>query len=306
VDDVTAMRLVLDNLQAKQATKELQTAEDVLPRVARECYKWLLCPSQDSPTATKPTVEAFPVNTSGAALGSEIERICLENEWVIVTWSPIHLRTRMQTLYWKADKPAFGAMAFWEDTLRYIYLPRLKSRAVLEQAIVKGAGSEDFFGTAYGQHDSKFDGFNLGNANVQLDDTLLLIEPAAAKQYEAGLRVMVKPIEIATEGIPAPVSVAGGEFTPSPPAVGPAPISVPPARKPRAFHGSVEVNATTAKLRLVELAEEIISNLAADPQAELRITVEISAEFPAGVSDQIRRAVSENAKSLGFKSLMWE
>ena len=115
----------------------------MLPRVARECYKWLLCPAQDSPTAAKPAVEAFPVNTGGAALGPEIERICTENEWVISTWSPIHLRTRLQTLYWKADKPSLGAMAFWEDTLRYIYLPRLKdSRAVLEQAIIKGAASK--------------------------------------------------------------------------------------------------------------------------------------------------------------------
>ena len=72
------------------------------------------------------------------------------------------------------------------------------------------------------------------------------------------------------------------------------------------FNGSVDVNATTAKMRLVQLAEEIISNLAADPQAELRITVEISADFPAGASDQIKRAVSENAKSLGFKSCIWE
>jgi predicted AAA+ superfamily ATPase len=44
VEDVGAMRLVLDNLQAEQAKKELKAAEDVLPRSARETYKWLLCP----------------------------------------------------------------------------------------------------------------------------------------------------------------------------------------------------------------------------------------------------------------------
>ena len=70
VEDVAAMRLVLDNLQAQQAKKELQGAEDVLPRVARECYKWLLCPAQDNPTAAKPTVEVFPLNTGGATLGA--------------------------------------------------------------------------------------------------------------------------------------------------------------------------------------------------------------------------------------------
>jgi hypothetical protein len=69
---------------------------------------------------------------------------------------------------------------------------------------------------------------------------------------------------------------------------------------------AVEVNPATAKLRLVQLAEEIIGNLASDPQAELTITVEINAGFPNGASDQIKRAVSENAKSLGFKTWTWE
>jgi hypothetical protein len=68
----------------------------------------------------------------------------------------------------------------------------------------------------------------------------------------------------------------------------------------------VEVNPTTAKMRLVQLAEEIISNLASDPQAELKITVEITADFPNGATDQIKRAVSENAKNLGFKTSTWE
>ena len=76
--------------------------------------------------------------------------------------------------------------------------------------------------------------------------------------------------------------------------------------KAKSFYGSVEVNPATAKMRLVQLAEEIISNLASDPQAELKITVEINADFPNGASDQIKRAVSENAKSLGFKTSTWE
>jgi hypothetical protein len=46
----------------------------------------------------------------------------------------------------------------------------------------------------------------------------------------------------------------------------------------------VEVNPATAKMRLVQLEEEIISNLAADPQAELKITVEINANFPNGAA----------------------
>ncbi|NCA73192.1 MAG: ATP-binding protein, partial [Sphingobacteriia bacterium] len=86
VDDVKEGRLTIDNLQQKQAEKECKSAEEVLPRAARECYKWLLCPGQDTPTDPKPAVEAFPLNTNGGSLGSEIERVCRDNELVISTW----------------------------------------------------------------------------------------------------------------------------------------------------------------------------------------------------------------------------
>jgi uncharacterized protein len=60
------------------------------------------------------------------------------------------------------------------------------------------------------------------------------------------------------------------------------------------------------KVRLVQIAEEIISVLASDPQASVKVTVEINADFPAGASDQVKRAVSENAMSLGFRNRTWE
>lgn len=300
VEDVAAMRLVLDTLQAQQAKKELQGAEDVLPRVARECYKWLLCPAQDNPTAAKPTVEVFPLNTGGAALGLEIERVCIDNVLVITTWSPIHLRDELKKLYWKADKSAFGAMAFWDDTMRYLYLPRLKNRSALEQAIIKGAGSRDFFGTAYGQHEGQFDGFKLGDANVQLDDTLLLIEPEAAKAYEAAHPPVTPP------GPTPPGPVPPGPIPPGPVPPGPTPPGPTPTPKPHAFHGNVAINASTAKMRMVQVAEEVIAVLAADPNAEVNVAVEIQANFPSGASDQTKRAVTENARTLNFKNADWE
>ena len=304
VEDVAAMRLVLDNLQAEQAKQELKRAVEVLPRVARECFKWLLCPSQETPTG-KPSVEDSPLNTSGAALGPEIERVCLDNEWVIATWSPIHLRAKLKELYWKADKPAKKATEFWEDTLRYLYLPRLKDRGVLAQAIVKGAATRDFFGTAYGEHDGKFDGFKFGDANVQLDDTLLLIEPEAAKAYEAANRPAVPPGPTP----PGPVPPGPTPPTPIPPGPtppGPIPPGPTPPSKAKSFHGSADVAPAAAKMRLVQIAEEIIALLAADPNAEVKVRLEIEANFPNGAPDQTKRAVSENAKTLAFNTAEWE
>jgi predicted AAA+ superfamily ATPase len=298
VDDVKEGRLNIDLLQKKQAEKELQTAEDVLPRAARECYRWLVCPVQESPTDPKPTVEAFSVNTTGGSIGREIERVCIENELVIATWSPIHLRTKLKELYWKEGQSATGAMSFWEDTLRYLYLPRLKDRDVLAQAIRNGAASRDFFGIAYGQRDGSFEGFHLGNENVQFDDTLLLIEPEAAGAYEEKTRPAPTPIP----GSGQPVPPAPGPVPPIPPGPGLSPIP----SKSRSFHGTVEVTPATAKMRMVQIAEEIVSVLTSDPNASVKVVVEISAEFPNGAKDAVKRAVSENARSLGLKSADWE
>ena len=59
-------------------------------------------------------------------------------------------------------------------------------------------------------------------------------------------------------------------------------------------------------MRLVEIAEEIVSVLASDPNATVRLTVEISAEFPEGASESMKRAVSENSLSLGISKADWE
>ena len=259
VDDVKEGRLNIDLLQKKQAEKELKTAEEVLPRAARECYKWLLCPVQETPTDPKPTVEAFAVNTTGGSVGREIERVCVENELVISTWSPIHLRTKLKELYWKEGQPTAGAMAFWDDTLRYLYLPRFKNRDVLGQAIRTGAASRDFFGTAYGQHDGSFDGFQLGDGNVIFDDTLLLIEPTAAAAYEAANRPPVPELTL------TPNQPPGGTSGSPQPGVAP-PVTGSVATKPRAFHATAVVPQPPRRCVWSRIAEEIVSSSGQRPE----------------------------------------
>lgn len=83
-----------------------------------------------------------------------------------------------------------------------------------------------------------------------------------------------------------PVPVPGKTGTPLPAAL-------------KSFH-------STAKMRLVQIADEIVSLLASDPNASVKVVVEISAEFPNCAKDTMKRAVSENANSLGLKSADWE
>ena len=298
VDDIQDARLVVDILMKQQAERETKAAEDALPRVARECYRWLLVPTQNSPTDREIRIEPFALNTSGSSLGAEIEKTCAENELVITAWSPIHLRERLRELYWKDDLKDVTAMTFWEDTLRYLYLPRLRNRAVLAAAIRTGAASRDFFGIAYGRTGERYEGFSFGTASVQVDDTLLLIDPETATAYELARATSATP--------PSTLPVQDGNGP------GRTPVHPPtasPTMSPKlasTFHGTAELSAPAAKAKLVELADEIISVLAGDPNATVRVTVEISADFLYGAPEQIRRAVSENAKTLYLKTSEWE
>jgi predicted AAA+ superfamily ATPase len=306
VDDIEDVRLVADQLQKKQAEKELVSANAVLPKAARECFKWLLCPVQDDPTATKPTVEPFPLNTTSGTASGELERVCKENALVIETWSPIHLRSKLKELYWKAEKPAVSAMAFWEDSLKYLYLPRLKTRETLSAVVRTGASSRDFFGTAYGNKDGKYEGFSFGEGGVSFDDTLILIEPDVAKQYAIELKklIVVPPPEAGKPG--ASPTGAGTITVTTEPGKRPSTPGTPAAPKAKSFHGSVDVSPTLAKSKLNTIAEEVIALLTSDPNATIRVTLEIAADFPNGASDTIKRGVSENATSLGFKAKDWE
>jgi uncharacterized protein len=267
----------------------------------------VLCPMQDAPTDPKPGVEAFPLNTTAGTVGGEIERVCSDNELVIATWSPIHLRTKLKELYWKGDRTTANAAGFFEDTLRYLYLARLRSREVLTQTIRAGAASKDFFGVAYGEASGKLEGFSLGEGDVVFDDTLLLIEPGAATAYEAAQASVQRPSEpvrgFAEAAGTASATSQEAVTTATSSAVSPTSAALP---KPKSFHATAEVPVATAKMRLVQLADEILSVLSSDPNASVRLVVEISAEFPGGVSDNVRRAVSENARSLNLKMADWE
>ncbi len=320
VEDVKDGRLNIDQHQKRQAESDAKSSGELLPRIVQECYRWLLCPSQDDPRATSPSIEAFSLNTSGSSVANEIERVCNENELIIGTWAPIHLREQLKAVYWKEGRDYVRLRTFWDDSHKYLYLPRLRTRSSLEKAVQAGAGSRDFFGIAYGETDGHYDGFQFGGGNVAPDETLLLIEPGAAAAYEAR-----KEAERRAATGDSPESGSGGGTSPESgsqtgpgtsgsggqPGGGthphdPPPVIQPPIQKARQYRGAATVKAETAKSQLLQLADEIIANLTSDPTAEVRITLEIEATFPNGASDSTKRSVTENGNSLGLRQNEWE
>jgi hypothetical protein len=90
-----------------------------------------------------------------------------------------------------------------------------------------------------------------------------------------------------------------------------APTSFTPAQIPThhdccTFDGRVVINGASAKIRLALLAEEVISVLAADPDAEVKITVDIEAKLSSDVTDQFQQSIAEKTVALGFQKAQWK
>ncbi|MBU0551512.1 DUF499 domain-containing protein [Myxococcota bacterium] len=302
VKDAQSHQLNLDGLRLEQARKEALTSKAAAEQIIRDGLRWLLCPVQESALHQEIEVECAEVKSRGGVFYSGLDQACIENEFVISAWHSSHLKNRLEQYYWKNDQVYVRAMAIWEDMQRYLYLPRLASRTVLFDVIKQGVASGDF-GAARGVSGEGFVDLRL-KGEVAWDDGLLLVEPSHAaalleRSRQAAEAAAQQPPQVEGPGLGAhtPLSPKAPEgFLPF----------ISAQASPSVFFGAVEVNATTARLELVNLAEEIISVLASDPHASVRVTVEINAKFPDGAPDHVRRAVNENAAQLKFKTQVWE
>lgn len=319
VNDIRDGKLNLDMLQAKQAQKAFDDANDALRRMVRETYKWLLAPVQEArPGKGLSDIqwEHFGLNPGAANLSQEIERVLKENELLITEWAPIHLAAMMKAWFWKDDSQAVKAQDVWQKTCQYLYLPRLRDDQVFQHTISAGLESTDFFGIAQGSVDDRYQGFIYGRrSTVILDKDLLLIEQGAANAYaqklrdeEEAARKPVITVPSITGGGTAPGGTGeppvGQTSTVSPPAGqnAPSPVAAPKTR----FYGSIDLDSTLAKKQFADIVDEVVEQFTAKFGVKVRISIELEAESSAGFDDSVVRAVSENAKVLKFKSADFE
>jgi len=80
----------------------------------------------------------------------------------------------------------------------------------------------------------------------------------------------------------------------------------PAALPPTQFFGSVKVDAARISRDVSTIANEVIEHLASLPNSEITVTVEIQARVAGGVPDNVVRTVSENCRTLKFKSQSFE
>ncbi len=284
--------LDLSPSQVRSAEERLQGEEATVAAKLPEVYQWLLVPVQPSPQEPV-RWEEFRLQGSDPLAVRAGKR--LRNQELLVTsLGGTRLRLELDRVpLWRGDHVEVRQLG--DDFARYVYLPRLKSPAVLAAAVSDGIGQltwqKDGFAYAedYDVATGRYRGLRAGaQVRVTEDDPGLVVKPDVA-QRQLAAEVPAAPPARAADG---KVQAGAGE----------PPEKEKKPRRPKRFHGTVVLDSTRAGRDASRVAEEVVAHLAGLPGAEVTVTLEIEALIPDGAPENVVRTVTENAAALKFAS----
>ena len=300
--------LNLDKSQSKQAATQKATWDRTVTSRIGETYQWLLVPTQPGPQAA---LEWQQTRLSGAdALAARASKKLRNDGQMVAQFTATFLRQALDAIpLWRGNHVPVKQLV--EDFARYPYLQRLRDGDVLLGAMREGVSSvtwrTDTFAFAEGFDEAKARYLGLRGGQILSfgsDAVGLLVKSGLADaQMEAERpKPEAKPGGATTEppgGSPPKGGTTAGTPTPG---GGATPAALPPTQ----FFGSAKVDAARISRDVATIANEVIQHLASLPNSEITVTLEIQARVPGGVPDNVVRTVSENCRTLKFKSQSFE
>ncbi|MDR7897417.1 MULTISPECIES: Swt1 family HEPN domain-containing protein [unclassified Thermosynechococcus] len=291
--------LNLDTFQTKQAETKLKQFDNDVTTLLNETYQWLLVPQQPDPQGK---IEWRETRLQGQAspIVQASDKAVHEGD-LLPNYSATNLRLEALDKYLWRQSDHIDLKQTWECLTRYLYLPRLKNQEVLLKAVRSGVASTvwaDNFAYAEGVDDQtgKYLGLQVGTGiNPSISPQSLLVKPEVA-QEQLNRERRENPEERKETADGSSVS-----FTPHA-----APLT-PPSSTPilRRFYGNVELDPKRLNRDVATIASEVVQHLIA-LDGTVKVTLEIEAEIPRGIPEEVVRTVMENCKTLKFKNQSFE
>ena len=303
--------LDLDAFQTRQTeTKVVEFDETVSQRIA-ETYQWVLNPDQPQDDPTGPMVwDTFRLPSPGIgrtgadteSLAERVSRKLIVEEALVPAYSGPRLRLDIDRVpLWRDCHVTVSQL--WDDFTQYLYLPRLRDRSVLEEAVRDGVASLTWRADGFAYADAhapgsvdgdigRYVGLRAGQALAALAPSGLVVSvDVAAAELAAEFAEIADAPEGAgagTDGGPAPGDGTG----PSPEPTGP--------NLPTRYWGRVTLDSLHWTRAAADIADAIVNQLARVDGADVEITIEVEGTSPGGFDEGVQRTVTENAATLKF------
>lgn len=301
--------LNLDPLQVNQAETRLKEEDGRVKGQIPEVFQWLLVPVQDNPSAELGWEAVRLIGTGELAVRASTR---LRREELLVTsYGGTRLKMDLDRIPLWQEHVEIRQLA--DHYSRYNYLQRVEDPLVIAESVREGVGlltwETDTFAYAEGfdEDRGRYLGLRAGEALQQpltAESSGLVVRPEVArKQMDAEAQRKLAPV--AGEGTGTEAGAGDGAVSGMRPDLGPGPDPVPPPG-PKRFHGSVDIAPLRAGKSVAQIAEEVVSHLTGLVGSKVELTLEIEAEIPDGAPEHVVRRVTENARTLGFRSQGFE
>jgi predicted AAA+ superfamily ATPase len=295
IDDKDSLNL--DVFQAKQANTKLKQSNDAVEAGLKETYQWLLIPHQPNAQSTISIEwkETRLTNQDSPIL--QASRKAVHESDLLTTYAASILRMEALDKFLWRDANHINLEQLWEYLTQYLYLPRLKNEDVLLDVVRNGVAStawtDNFaYSEDFDPENGKYLGLKAGTGtNPSISSKSLLVKPEIAQQQ------LTNDPQRNNEVI--------NPILPSDPQTVPLTPIVPPP-KHRRFYGSVNLDAMRINRDGATIANEVIQHLTALNGATVKITLEIEADIPDGVPDNVERTIMENCRTLRFNNQSFE
>lgn len=303
--------LNLDGGQLREAQSSLSRSNSQVETRLKETYCWLLVPYIDQYEDIK-TIQ-WEISDLGSGDDSIVSKAIgkmLQGEQVITAWAPALLKMSLDGLLWK-DSDDITVKKLWEYLCTYCYLPRLANYSVLEDAIIKGVHSTDFFGIAAGYTGERYIDLKLNETVYSINPSDLLIKPAVAVKQ---IMEEQKANPSGGGGFPGGAGLpgdspsgTGGQVQPGgEPGQTPGGTGSDTPAKSRRFFMSARLDNTRVNKNVNDYLTEVIQHLMSVDGADVELTLEVSVTAPDGIPATTVRTVSENCRTLKIESFGFE
>ncbi|MDU2596673.1 MAG: DUF499 domain-containing protein [Dermabacter sp.] len=311
----TSDSLNLSAQQRKQTDDWVSRLDQTVADRIRDTFVWALYPEQFDPTKPFELVADRVPDSGGRSLAERVSaKLRREDQLVTDFGAPIlgaTLHHELGALWRDAGEITVGEL--WGYFTRYIYLPRLVRREVLDRAIerslVETLVGNERFAIASGKdvETDRYRSLLVGpnpDARVQITDSTLLIEiERAQKQADADRIAAAREaaMNAAADGDltdVGPVDFAGTSISV---ADGDERSEVESALEEvlARFFGSVKIDSDRYARDIGNVTREVIDRLAG-AGARLDITIDIQATKPDGFDESEVRTIRENVRVLKF------
>jgi hypothetical protein len=309
--DVDAAKLDLDNSNREQARASVnKTASDVMVKLG-EVVSFVLVPYQPDPRGA---MQWEVVKVAGAVeqLSTRVVKKLESDEHLTRKLGGIVLRKDVDRVPLWRDGKHVSVAQLQEDFSRYVYLPRLLSDQALFGAIREGTNllnGDDGFAYAEG-YDEPTGNYTRLRFGLMTEETRALtgwlVKPevalpiidAEAAKADIGTNVVRESVgpSIDRDGFDRFWGTGSAKSEGG---------TTAKAEK-RRFHGTIRLKHADFRERAGDLSREVAQQLAKVVGSEVEIVVEVIAEADGGFSEDVRRAVSENCRTLKFDSFDFE